>query len=352
MRHRGSVLIIAMWALSVLTIFALSLGADSRSKMTFIGKLGERNKLRLIAVSGVNKAVVSVAAKGNDPQYDVLPELGGAGVSSRFADGMMDGGKYSIGYQYYDPSLGETAWWQGVADSESRININKAEYKFISSVIRIAGGVGKKDADDIAAAIIDWRDTDEFPLMNGAESHYYLSLKEPYRSKNAEFEVLQELLLIRGISEEIYERIAPYVTIYGTGKVNMNTAGETVLGSLGMDKALVRKIIKYRAGEDRVMGTDDDNVFSSAGASAAELSQVVPLSPEEVAIISNLSSQDMISVVSSVFEIKSTARIGRRDQVMEIVCAYDRTKADSGENAVKYWHERYYVDPLPQEDDL
>ncbi|MFH1837134.1 MAG: hypothetical protein ABH862_03370 [Candidatus Omnitrophota bacterium] len=344
---KGSVLIIAMWALSVLTLFAVMMGVDSRGKMTFVGKIGDRDRLRYIAEAGIEKAIIIIAAKGPNPAYDQISDLGGIGTN-RYVDKKIGNGECYVGYDYLDTDSEKIKRWYGVSDCESRISLNKAGYKEISAIIKITTDLDKKNADDLAAAIVDWRDKDDFPLFNGVESRYYMSLKDPYPSKNSEFEVLSELFLVRGMTKEIYESIIPYVTIYGSGKININTARETVLAALGLNKTLVRKIMKFRAGMDREEGTYDDNIFTTAGTITAELSQAISVSAEEVALLSNLSSAGILSTVSGFFEIRSVGRVGTKDQVLEVVCVYDRAMVDSGENAIKYWHERYQIDPLPK----
>jgi DNA uptake protein ComE-like DNA-binding protein len=62
--------------------------------------------------------------------------------------------------------------------------------------------------DDVANAIIDWRDTDTNPQPGGAENEYYLGLPEPYAAKNDLFETVEELLMVRGITRDM---------LYGNG---------------------------------------------------------------------------------------------------------------------------------------
>ena len=58
-------------------------------------------------------------------------------------------------------------------------------------------------ADIIVDSILDWKDADDLHRLNGAESDYYLSLPNPYRAKDANFDTLEELLLVRGVTPEI-----------------------------------------------------------------------------------------------------------------------------------------------------
>ncbi len=56
---------------------------------------------------------------------------------------------------------------------------------------------------DTANAIADWRDQDDEVESGGAESSYYLSRSEPYYAKNAAFESIGELLLVRDMDENV-----------------------------------------------------------------------------------------------------------------------------------------------------
>ena len=56
---------------------------------------------------------------------------------------------------------------------------------------------------ELAASIIDWRDEDSEISPGGAEDEYYLLLSEPYNCKNSELETVDEILLIKGASEEL-----------------------------------------------------------------------------------------------------------------------------------------------------
>jgi type II secretory pathway component PulK len=83
----------------------------------------------------------------------------------------------------------------GVVDESSKVNINTAGTAMLSKLPDMT--------DELAASIIDWRDADSTVTTGGAENEYYLLLPEPYQCKNAPFESVEELLLVRGASREI-----------------------------------------------------------------------------------------------------------------------------------------------------
>jgi type II secretory pathway component PulK len=57
--------------------------------------------------------------------------------------------------------------------------------------------------EDVADSIIDWRDVDSSTSAQGAEDDYYMSLPEAYHCKNGNFESVDELLLVKGITSDL-----------------------------------------------------------------------------------------------------------------------------------------------------
>jgi general secretion pathway protein K len=88
--------------------------------------------------------------------------------------------------------------------------------------------------DRLADAVIDWIDENDDALSGGAESSYYNSLPTPHRAHNGPMDSLEELRLVKGVTDEIYGRLAPHLTALqpGDNKINLNTADPLVLGAL------------------------------------------------------------------------------------------------------------------------
>ena len=56
---------------------------------------------------------------------------------------------------------------------------------------------------ELAAAVIDWRDGDGEVSPGGAEAEHYLLLDDPHECKNAPFETVDEILLVKGASVDV-----------------------------------------------------------------------------------------------------------------------------------------------------
>ena len=64
---------------------------------------------------------------------------------------------------------------------------------------------------------------------------------------------LDEILLVKGMNKEIYDKLINFVTIYGDGAVNINTASKEVLEALGLADSLVDKILRCAAARTVLM---------------------------------------------------------------------------------------------------
>lgn len=114
---------------------------------------------------------------------------------------------------------------------------------------------------------------DEVPGINKSVLRQIIKRRsEPVHSEEGitPFQVEEELRYLRGVEDDDWfgtERkpgLKDIFTVYGDGKINLNTASESVLKcvpKLG-DRA-IRAIMGFRAGPDGEIGTSDDKGFRS-----------------------------------------------------------------------------------------
>jgi len=183
------------------------------------------------------------------------------------------------------------------------------------------------------AGILDWLDKDNDTTPGGAENDYYEHLDTPYLAKNKPCIALKELLLIKDVTRQMYlgedlnrnsvldenERdgisrppadnqdnkldpgLVDVFTIYGSGKININTASATVLTALPeIDEQVVGTIFDYQSGPDGQLGTDDDRGIENTQG----LSEVQGLTALEVELL-----QQYCCFESEYFRLFSYARV-------------------------------------------
>ena len=96
-------------------------------------------------------------------------------------------------------------------------------------------------------ALKDWIDKDDEESQGGAESSYYQSQEHPYMSANSLLMDKSELLLLKGMTKEIIEKLLPLVsTLPKDSKINVNTAEKEVLEAIGFDQETIADIKSAR----------------------------------------------------------------------------------------------------------
>ncbi len=136
-----------------------------------------------------------------------------------------------------------------ITDEDGKLNINTASVGQLKYIF-LDSGVDIKEVDTIVDSIIDWRDKNDLHMLNGAEEDYYQSLPVPYSCKDGPFDSVEELLLVKGMTpeifygsedeegEKVFEGVAKYLTVKGSNRININTASRLVLEAvLGIESA-------------------------------------------------------------------------------------------------------------------
>jgi len=238
---KGSILIIVLWALFFLAMLAMAIGAYVRPQLDLSKRMLDNTKMRYLARAGVERAVFEVENDKTD-DYDGLLDSWSANDEA-FKNAELDGGTFSV--MKSRRSSGEKEEY-GLIDEERKININKAPYNVLKNLFEIAAQAGEEDAGIMADCVLDWRDEDDSLHKAGAEEEYYSSLAKPYHCKNGDFECLEELLQVKGVTPEIFDKVKDIITIYGDGVVNINTAGIQALQIVGIDGKTAQMIINLR----------------------------------------------------------------------------------------------------------
>lgn len=164
----------------------------------------------------------------------------------------------------------------------------------------------------LADAIVDWLDNDDTPRVGGAESSYYSSQPFPYRSKNDLLDTVDELRLVRGVTLEVFEKLRPFVTVYSSGKINLNTAPKQILMALsaGQDAADAGEITEATAEE--IIGYRKEKPFR-------KIEEVRNVSPFLSDLYQRTRFRDVIDVRGTAFRIRSSGDFGGTVRTIDCV---------------------------------
>lgn len=335
-RRKGAVLIFVLWVLSFLAILAVNLGYGIRQKMTFIKRIESRSQSQHV-VEGCVKlglAVLMDDLQRNQFQYTAATKAFRHNNPNRFATLKVPNGSCEISYP--DPAgISPDQKIFGIVDEESKININTADKFVLYRIISEALSLDDNTAEKIAEAIYDWRQLGDSEIKGFLSDDYYSNLKFPYPKKSLPFEVPDELLLVKGMDQAKYEILKKYVTVYGNGPVNINTASKKVLLALGLEEVITDKVLALRRGSDGVDNTADDHVFNRTFDIAAEVSAHSKLEPPQMRAIDQLNQRNLFATNSYFFTLRCHGFLEGSNDPRKVDLTINST-----DNHVIYWNEK------------
>jgi len=194
--RRGSVLIIVLWiALGLVAIalyFANSMSFELRASDNRVSMLAADQAIEGAAryVSNVltNQATNGVVPYLNDYASEAVA-VGNATDDRANPHFWLIGREESQGNQ-----VAQNRMTFGLVDEGAKLNLNNPDVTL--EMLELLPGM----TTEFAAAIIDWRDTDEEISSGGAENETYARLRPPYLCKNGPFDSVDELRLVSGAS--------------------------------------------------------------------------------------------------------------------------------------------------------
>ena len=330
-RDRGIIFVTALGIIVILTGLALVFAQAMRTEA--LASANRRSQAQADAIElGAEQWVLAQteAYQGDGGQITQVP-----------AEAIQVGTGYFWIMQFNPDS--DSTYLFGITDESSKLNINTTSNTLATYLMSLPCNMQQDTAD----AIMDWRAKGTNPTPDGAESSYYSSLQEPYNAKNAQFESVEELLLVsssagnavtpqllwgvdlnrNGILEDS-ERQLPgytgafnggggdtidgrgiynYLTCYthsGTaatpGKVNINTASDVVLTALGMSESGAQTIMSARTGQE----------FTSVRSAAQSVSGA------DAAVINNLCTTTSNQYSADIVAASGDGRAFRRVRVV------------------------------------
>ena len=331
----GSILVIALWALVFLSLLAASLGVGIRQRITLFNRLESRDKLQLIAESGIRKAIalLNQNIERNEAQFTSAAKAFRLNNEEEFASITLREGAVEVSAEYNDGPGHLSVKRFGMVDEESKINVNTAPEIVLRNLIKIVLDMDDAKAHDLAQAMVDWHEYTEGEIKGFYSESYYDNLEDPYPVKKADFEMIDELLLVQGIDTPTFRRLSPYLTVYGNGRININTASRPVLIALGMDGQLADKILSARRGKDGIEATADDYIVQKTYDIASELKGFAALSDAEVAMIDQLNQQGKFDTNSRHYSIRAQGKLNNSTSKI-ITCVFN-----TAESKIEYWKE-------------
>lgn len=306
-RTQGMVLIFTLWTLGFLVILALQLGIQIRQKIRFVAHVQERSQMRSATGSAVRKAILLLKESSpRNPYFLFARKAFRHNNREQFQNIVFDSVAADVRYFCEDEPQNLCF---GLADEEGKINLNFADAATLTRLISEVLSWPLEPSQKLARAIVDWRQWGSSELDGFFSDNYYENLEYPYPIKHALFEHVYELLLVEGFQEEVLEALRPFVTIYGAGKVNINTASAVVLRALNIPQKFLDALLKARRGKDGQEATADDRIFDNIYHLPQILQEYEKFSVEDLALLDAVPRMYAVDTRSDFYAISAVAHI-------------------------------------------
>jgi len=174
----GSVLVLVLWVLVLLSFIAGELIGHNREK-AFLAANGWESLRQGQAIESV------------------LQLFGGPGWP-------IPGSEEKMG-KWVHLSVDDMEVLARVGKEARKTNLNQAsDAQIRDRIIQWLGEDRFDEAEQLADAILDWRDPDDLTRTNGAEADDYEAEGLDYKPSDGPFNLLTELLLVRGVTGELF----------------------------------------------------------------------------------------------------------------------------------------------------
>lgn len=188
-RHqRGVAFILVLWVIALMSILLGSFAVIARTENLQARHLFDTTTARYAAEAGLHRAVYEL--RNPDP------------LTRWVADGRP-----------YEFEFDGAAIELRMTDDSGKVDLNVVDVIMLKTLLNGAG-IETQRAEELAEAIVDWRDPDDLASPHGAEEAEYKSAGLKYAPRNAPFETVSEVQQVLGMDYDTYHLIEKGLTLY------------------------------------------------------------------------------------------------------------------------------------------
>jgi general secretion pathway protein K len=266
--REGAALIVSIWVILLMSLLISSMAFDMQVEANVAAYQRKRVKAQYLARSGMEWATAVLTRKVTETMDQELVLEPDQDEQLVVASINLSRG---VGVSGIQKELGAGRFILDILPEESRRNVNLLNEDDWKEILDQAG-VENTRWPELIDCVLDWIDDNDTHRLHGAESDDPFYKDREYEVKNAPLDTVDELLMIKGFDESIlyggkspesdkvtYTGIAGWLTTWGDGKLNVNTASREVMMTLPeIEEYVIDAIIEYRTGPDGIPNTKDD----------------------------------------------------------------------------------------------
>jgi len=244
---RGFILIAVLWLIVSLSAVAIHAGARAKSERLAAANTLDHSRAREVARAGAEYARSRLSAAMLDQADQLRADAMSANQNARnqnqnqnqnrtlsvqrlfsSADPLEDPWRNPEELIVSEMTFDDASFTLVVRDTGAALNPNTADEEMLRSFFSQGLSLDYALADKLALAILDWIDEDDLPRVGGGEREEYIRAGKAVLPPNRPLASIDELRHVMGMTPEIFEKAAPYLTLSGS-RINVNAAPEAVL---------------------------------------------------------------------------------------------------------------------------
>ena len=293
--EQGMALLLVLIVVTLLTSILMELSYSTLIEQRLAETFRDNTRAYFLARGGITAGQKLLLTDNNE--YDAHTEAWAGGISS-----------YPVGEGFVSLTVKDLNGQLGI---NSLVVGNNPQAVVVDCFYRLLLALEIDDPAELTAGVIDWLDQgdDNFQLIQtdgldipvvGAEDLYYQGLALPYACKNGPLESLDELLLVRGFTKDIFKIVSPYLSVTDSKQININTVGREVL------LALSSKI------EEQTVDLIIDRRRDAPIRSIEKLKTLLPT--DQFSLLKSLANQRLLGTTSKFYKITAEGVVnnGRR----------------------------------------
>jgi general secretion pathway protein K len=210
----GIALVMVLWVLVLLTTIVTEFCWTMRIEANVARNFRDAEEAYYLAQAGFNRAIVELlktqrGVREFTSKKTLVKEDREEGKGEKVEDVEEEGPEEWKPREIpYVLDLGTGLCEVTIEDEGSKWDLNwiaeKKNVAKLKDLVAKVTALEEEELDTVVDSIVDWRDRDHNHGLHGAEDEYYESLESPYECRDGPFVIPDELLLVKGISEEIY----------------------------------------------------------------------------------------------------------------------------------------------------
>lgn len=281
--ENGIALLLVLWIITLFAVICAEFSSTMRTESIIVRNYRDGEQAYYTAEAGINRAIIELERASKTTRQNIAEDDDQEEPEIVYWE--PGGGPYVFNIDDYICEV-------KIEDENNRLGLNaflkkaKSNPTLLKSLLENKVGLEGEERDIVADSLIDWWDKDNnITGINGAEDDYYESLEEPYKCRNGDIPVIEELLMVRGVNEIIY---------YGAEK---NTEQKIMITDEELESFLespideqedIEKKLPYEGEDNKEINLGLCNIFSAFSQATSLKLNINTASFEELLILEGI----------------------------------------------------------------